>query len=555
MNSIRSIQGIGPRSPLEGQQVDTEGIVTAVDDKGFYLQEPVADLNQGGPAVYVFTGRRPTVNPGDDVAVSGKVVEFVRPNEREEFSDAPTTQLEAKDPAALVVRSSGNPVPSITIGKGGVQLSKTASNSDLWEKLESARVKIDSPVITNAPNDIPRYADLYALPNDGEGVEGRTKAGGVIRNAAGNPDAIPMRMPTEGLPAVNVGTKFKGALEGNVVQRHGHHQVTVWDVDPGKMIESPIKPGITTLREKFPDPTHVLFVASLNGENKDVKIEDVNKVAQRNQHNVDDDVGSGQLERMCQRIIENMGTPDIVAMQEIQDNDGGEISEEVDANLTWDAIVDQIVALGGPRYKWVDRPPENNKEGGMPGGNIRTGFLYNPDRVTLDEASVYRLADPAFDGSRKPLVATFGFTHGGVTEKVTLASVHNKSKRSGGEAAEAARDAQGTAINRWAMEHAPKGANEHIGVFGDRNAYTDEQSVKNEEVGGALTMLSRQLPETERYSTQFGGSSGELDHAAVKTSVPVAIDLVHVNADFDERFRSGDHDPTCTAWDFRRGQA
>jgi predicted extracellular nuclease len=248
-----------------------------------------------------------------------------------------------------------------------------------------------------------------------------------------------------------------------------------------------------------------------------------------------------------------MTAPDIVAMQEIQDNDGAELTDVTDASVTWQAIIDKIVELGGPKYAWVDRPPVANAEGGQPGGNIRNGFLYDPTRVTVK--SVSRLEDPAFKGSRVPLQVTFEFKHGAESEEVKLMSVHNTSKRGRGDAAAEIQVPQAAAINAWAKTNAPAGPYQHLGVFGDRNAYTHESPMQKEIEGGALELLSLQLPKEEQYSAQFGGSSGELDHASAKTSVPVAIDLVHMNSDFDERFRASDHDGTLTAWDFRRGKA
>jgi predicted extracellular nuclease len=313
-----------------------------------------------------------------------------------------------------------------------------------------------------------------------------------------------------------------------------------------------MKPEVTTLREKFPDPSHVLFVGSLNAENKDVQVEDINKVENQDPRNVDDDVGSGKLTRLADEIVKNMAAPDIVAMQEIQDNDGAEISDVTDASRTWQAIIDEIVKRGGPRYAWVDRPPVNGKEGGQPGGNIRTGFLYNPARVQLDEKSVHRMNDPAFDGTRVPLVATFEFKHGAETERVTLTSVHNKSKRTGGAVSEDMRSAQEGAINAWAKANAPASKYEHLGVYGDRNAATGEKPMEIEQQDSALKLLTDDVPVERRYSTEFGGASALIDHVGAKTSVPVAVDIIHMNSDFDARFRPTDHDGVLTAWDFRR---
>lgn len=549
--AIHDIQGVTNKSPVEGQTVTTQGIVTQLDDKGFYLQEPNVGIEKGSPGIYVFTGGQANVKPGDAISISGTVDEFARPKDRENNPDSTVTQLRA-DRNSLQVKSSGNPIPEIVVGKGGIQLSRTESNDPIWERLEGARVRINNAVVTGAPNDIPRFADMGVVPDGGEGAGKRTTAGGIVRDAYGSPHVIPMRMPTEGLPAVNIGASFPEGLVGNVVERNGHHQVTVFE--PSKLKPSEIKPEISQLRSKYPSNEHVLFVGSLNGENKDIKVEERTKVKDQDLRNIDDDVADGKLTRMAEQIVKNLTSPDIVALQEIQDNDGAELSDVTDASQTWQAIIDKIVELGGPRYKFVDRPPVNNAEGGQPGGNIRNGFLYNPERVTLKEDKVRRLDDPAFVGARVPLIAEFEFKHGGVTETVKLQSVHNTSKRGRTDALER-QIGQARAINRWAKENAPKTPNEHLGVFGDRNAYTEEQSIAEELKDGALDLLSLQLPEEKRYSAQFGGSSGELDHASAKSSVPVAIDLVHMNSDYDERFRASDHDGTLTAWDFRRENA
>ena len=36
-------------------------------------------------------------------------------------------------------------------------------------------------------------------------------------------------------------------------------------------------------------------------------------------------------------------------------------------------------------YQYVNIDPVNNQDGGAPNANIRVGFLYNPERVTLTE--------------------------------------------------------------------------------------------------------------------------------------------------------------------------
>src|SRR5690606_26826028 len=118
-----------------------------------------------------------------------------------------------------------------------------------------------------------------------------------------------------------------------------------------------------------------LTIASFNVENLDPKVEDPSRT-KRGKRDVDDDVGSGKLAKLARQIAHNLQAPDIVGLQEIQDNDGAEQTDCVDASATYQALIDAIRAAGGPTYAWVDLPPEDDADGGQPGGNIRVGFLY-----------------------------------------------------------------------------------------------------------------------------------------------------------------------------------
>jgi hypothetical protein len=56
---IREIQGVAHRSPLEGQSVATEGIVTAVRSNGFNMQDPDPDSNDATSEDLRLHRRRP----------------------------------------------------------------------------------------------------------------------------------------------------------------------------------------------------------------------------------------------------------------------------------------------------------------------------------------------------------------------------------------------------------------------------------------------------------------------------------------------------------------
>ena len=172
-----------------------------------------------------------------------------------------------------------------------------------------------------------------------------------------------------------------------------------------------LKPEVTSLI----GTSNQLTVATFNVENLDPKKEDIAKVTGRSSSNVDDDIADGRFTAIAQQIINNLKAPDIVALQEIQDSDGAEISAVVDAKLTTQTLIYAIVSAGGPRYEYRDLAPVYGQDGGQLGGNIRPEFLFNPDRVNFREGSLLRLTDnnlldgDAFANSRKPLVGEFIF--------------------------------------------------------------------------------------------------------------------------------------------------
>ena len=136
-------------------------------------------------------------------------------------------------------------------------------------------------------------------------------------------------------------------------------------------------------------------------------------------------------------IVNNLAAPDIVGLEEIQDNNGatgGTGSPVVDADVTLSRLIAAIQAAGGPTYRYRQINPVAHQDGGEPGGNIRVGFIFRTDRglAFVDRpggdsttpvsvvagpngpelsASPGRVApgDTAWNSSRKPLAAEFTY--------------------------------------------------------------------------------------------------------------------------------------------------
>ena len=156
-------------------------------------------------------------------------------------------------------------------------------------------------------------------------------------------------------------------------------------------------------------------------------------VATFNMENLDPGDGA-KFAQFALQIVNNLRSPDIIAVQEIEDNNGPTNDSTVDASTTFNTLITAIATAGGPPYSFRQIDPVDDSDGGEPGGNIRVGFLFRTDRdlVFLDQpgggptvattvvnnggvpelsSSPGRIdpANLAFTGSRKPLVSEFVF--------------------------------------------------------------------------------------------------------------------------------------------------
>ena len=171
-----------------------------------------------------------------------------------------------------------------------------------------------------------------------------------------------------------------------------------------------------------------ITIMTLNCFNLDGHIESESRVTNPRQ-DIDDDWGEGRFHTLAQAVVLQANLPDIVALQEIQDNDGAELSDVTDASETYELLIKTIEQLSGLKYNWVDVEPEVGADGGQPGGNIRNGYLYNADRVSLIKSSVRILGsgDACYEDSRKPLVCEFEEVSSG--KRLSVINVHLASKR------------------------------------------------------------------------------------------------------------------------------
>jgi hypothetical protein len=277
----------------------------------------------------------------------------------------------------------------------------------------------------------------------------------------------------------------------------------------------------------------------------------------------------------AETIVHHLKSPDIVSLEEIQDNNGATDDGTVAADATVGKLIDAVVAAGGPRYEWRGVDPVDKADGGEPGGNIRQAFLFNPERVSFTDRaggdattatgvrevrgkaaltlSPGRVdpANPAWENSRKPLAGEFVFR--GRTVFVIANHFNSKGGDQGltaqyqppSRSSETQRHAQATAVNTFVKEILATQKNADVVALGDINDFEFSTTTRILEDDGALWSAVKSLPRSERYSYVYQGNSQVLDQILVSPSVRrgghLSYDSVHVNAEFHDQI--SDHDP------------
>ena len=411
---IYEIQAAAFISPLVGQSVTTTGIVTAVDSNGFYLQDAVGDSNTAtSDGIFVFTSSRPTVIVGDAIQVAGTVGEFTPGGTS--TGNLSTTQISSP---TIITQSSGNALPNaVVLGVDRIQPTEIIDNDTLqtynsdtdgiefYESLEGMRVTINDALAVSPTNG---FGEIYTVANNGADATGLSDRGTInISPDDFNPEQIQIQFDS-GIfagttPQVNVGAQL-GDVAGVVGYNFGNYEINV--TETFTVVESTLQPEVTTLIST----EDRLTVATYNVLNLDP-----------NDSDGDTDIANGQFDRIASQVVTNLQAPDIIALEEIQDNDGSVNSTVVDASLTYQTLIDAIANAGGPVYEFLEIPPVDDQSGGQPGGNIRVGYLYNPGRVDFIEGSLEQVTDTnlsdgdAFEDSRTPLSASFLFNGEEVT--------------------------------------------------------------------------------------------------------------------------------------------
>ena len=560
---IHDIQGTSRISPQNGKSVaDVPGVVTGVrstGSKGYWIQDPEPDGNAAtSEGIFVYTGSAtPLVKIGDSVLVSGKVSEYYPGGK----SSGTQSVTELTGPTAVTL-SSGNALPdaqvidSATLPDAYAPQAQGASIESLelnpgtyaldWlEAHEGMRVQIGDSRVVGATN---TYGETWITTKPDQNP---TPRGGTIVNGYDNPNSgrlLVTSLTGDQLEA-NVADTLSGTTAGPVdYADFGGYNIQATTL--GTVEQGGLKPDVAKKGK-----SNELSVATYNVEN------------------LDPTDPQSKFDRLAEGVVTNLAAPDIVSLEEIQDNNGPKDDGTVAADKTVTQFIDAIKAAGGPAYDWRAIDPVNDSDGGEPGGNIRNVFLFNPERVTFVDrpgggstTSVEAVADgkkgvrlsvspgridptsDAWTSSRKPLVGEFRFRG----KQVFVVGNHFNSK--GGDqpvhgafqpptlGSETQRLTQAKEVNTFVSGVLAKDRKAQVVVLGDLNDYQFSKPLATLTAGGVLKDLINTLPVNERYSYVYDGNSQTLDHILVSPAIKkFQYQVVHINAEFSDQ--TSDHDP------------
>ncbi|MGW5095596.1 lamin tail domain-containing protein [Streptomyces nodosus] len=569
---IHDIQGTNRRSPLATKDVkDVTGIVTGVrttstssTSKGFWMQDPKADKDpRTSEGIFVYTSSNPTVKVGDSVSVAGVVSEYYPGG----YDGGIQSITEIIKPIVTVL-SSGNALPAPVVidqksipstwapkgdKTGSIEyndLEPTKYALDFYESLEGMNVQVSDVRVVGATD---AYHEMWVTADP---KHNKTKRGGVYYPSYDDPNVARLQVQAintnDPFPMANVGDEIKGVTEGplDYSQFAGTYILEARKLGTHK--DNGLKPEVTSVAK-----SNEVTIGTYNVEN------------------LAPSDAQSKFDRLAHGLVTNLRAPAIVGVEEIQDNTGAVDDGTVDADKTLAKLTDAIVAAGGPRYEYRQINPVNDKDGGQPGGNIRTVFLFDPKRISFVDrpggdsvtpvdvvgknnkthltVSPGRITpnDEAWNSSRKPLVGEFL-----TKDNKTIFVIANHFNSKGGDqdiagrfqepvrSSEIQRAKQATLENAFVKKLEAADPKALIVSLGDFNDYQFSSALKTLTGDGKqLTDLINTLPVEERYSYVFDGNSQVLDHILVNPSMlnHITYDVVHINSEFADQ--TSDHDP------------
>lgn len=656
--------GINSFNQASTTQVTVRAIVTAIDSfagsgqTGFYITEETVDWDGSAlssEGIFVQTSGVPSgLTVGETVTVTANVME------RQDFSNLnrtilvnATSIIQGNDtnslPTFVIDGTPGRSIPTSIISDDNPDFFDSDGSSgtfdpqndalDFYETIEGMRVTMTNMVVGDGfvgGSDSFVYFNAYSYDNaDKDFINSR---GGYT--AYGDAQFYPDENTADPNDDVKFGgaTSTDGAIRGDIIELDfgnvGRGGTSGFDQDLTMGDQLGDVTGIVDFDfgvAKFyvtdaldadkvaalDETTPIQEVTQLAGDDRSLRVatfnvENLSPVGTTFSTNNGVEITDAEkYTKLANHIADNLKSPDIIIVEEIQDNNGVGTSGGTDASETFAQLIAAVNAATGKTYQWVDEAPTTSGDvGGAPGGNIRTGFLYDTarvqlgdlaadatlaerreftdrvgdgvrdagDQIAIDDSQVGGIDASDWAGTRRSIVGEF--TYAGQT--VYVFGSHLPSKGGSGDPytinqnGGAGQPANGDwelrnelAEDLHAMQSLATSAGGYVVSGGDFNEFwynrplevlTGYATVDGQAGTGTkyTNLMVQELTPGERFSYDFDGRSQALD-SILSDQVLAGVasyDVVHINTGYNDRTgavnpASSDHDPSLAAFDFR----
>lgn len=531
---IHEIQGDGQSSPLAGQEVKIEGVVTGVDDEiganfartfpedaGVFVQEEDADTDGNAntsEGVFVgFVRDRGAYEPGDVKEKFG----FTMISEKIDTEPVKVGEAEVPEPVTL---------------DPALAASQSPDTRDYYETLEGMNVRLATGTANSGGTN--KFGELFLTPGTERERVFRTDPAPDLLATDADAGAGDPSNPFQ--PEAPSTTLVRGDLFDRVDDVVGPFS---YSFDNFKiMVQPDLLPTVTEGPTEYPydglDKArgNEVRVASFNVENFLDDVDDPGKDDSGDLAPITAEQENAKRDRIADAIDRLLLRPDVVAVQEVEKKE----------------ILDELAAQLGGYTAYLE---EGNDSRG-----IDVGFLV---KDTVEASNVRQLGKTASNPTtakcsdvpgglfdRPPLAVDIKAGKGPKALSFTVFSNHFSSKGAPDEC----REAQAEFV-RDEVEEIENSGGQAI-VAGDLNAFEDESALQALEDGTtSLDNLWVEAPEEERYSFAFSGKLQTLDHILVTDGLPPKVDdflYAHMDNDYYERddadetgdgHKVSDHDP------------
>lgn len=565
LTPIAQVQGTGETSPIAGQIVTTQGVVTAVYDasgfNGYYIQTPGSGTakapGEASDGVFVYDPTRTaTLSAGTCVDVTGRVAEFnglteiIAVTSVDEVSGcAPVSAVPIDEPTFPATDTAKEAYEGMLLAPAGAW-----TVTDNYSTNQYGQVGLavgDEPLYQATDVVVPgEEATAYEAANAARAIvldDGSSWNYATMSNTTATSTPLPYVLPGNPLRAGTAVTFTKDVV---LDYRFG------WNLQPTRQVTgsgaglkaTPIT--WTGERPAAPEVGGTVSVASFNVLNY---FTDLGQDEPGCKAYTDRD-GVGVTARNCTvrgawstTAFEHQQAKIVAAINELDASVVGleEIENSAKFGQDRDASLAQLVAAlnaaaGTERWAYVASP--ENRPALADEDVIRTAFIYQKDVVEPVGASGI-LDDAAFTGTaRQPLAQAFKPAGGEDSDCVVVVTNHFKSKGSvlsgagnadsgdGQGANNAQRVAQAQALVAFAAQWDEAGL--PVVLLGDFNAYSQEDPITTIKSGG-YTLIDDVVDGVGR-SYQFSGRIGSLDHVLLNAAAQELVtggQVWDINAD------------------------